>query len=138
MAPADWAMARRLHIIPNTVDDFTGFSIDYDPIALTFPGPDSANRFRPNLTAEVRNVALPWTYSHVFVPQTGALAGDAKMREWLNNYFPGAANGQPPGTDEGRAGNALWAADVWFSIKKHWCIEAQRFIQARRAALGAE
>jgi len=30
--------------------------------------------------------------------------------------------------------NVLWAADVWFSIKKHWCIEAQRLIRARHAA----
>ena len=28
----------------------------------------------------------------------------------------------------------LWAADVWYSIKKHWVIEAQRLIKARRMA----
>ncbi len=137
-APADWNMAQRLHTIPNTVDDFTGFSIDYDPIAWTFPGTDSANRFRPNFTADVRNVTLPRTYSHVFVPETEALARDTKMRDWLNAYVPGGANGQPPGADEGRSDNALWAADVWFSIKKHWCIEAQQSIHARRAAPATE
>jgi hypothetical protein len=26
----------------------------------------------------------------------------------------------------------LWAADVWHSIKKHWCLEAQRLIRAQR------
>ena len=35
--------------------------------------------------------------------------------------------------ETGSTDNALWAADVWFSIKKHWVIEAQRLIRARRA-----
>ena len=34
--------------------------------------------------------------------------------------------------DSGPTDNALWAADVWFSIKKHWVIGAQRLIRARR------
>jgi hypothetical protein len=28
----------------------------------------------------------------------------------------------------------LWAADVWHSIKKHWCLEAQRLIRAQRTS----
>jgi len=36
---------------------------------------------------------------------------------------------QPQGTGD----NLLWAADVWFSVKKHWTLEAQRLIRARRA-----
>jgi hypothetical protein len=130
-APLHWGMAQRLHVIPNTVDDFTGFNIDYDLIAWTLPG---AAPFRHNGTAQVRNVSLPATYNHVFVPLTQALASDASMRDWLNAYVPGADNGKPPGADEGRGTNAFWAADVWFSIKKHWCIEAQRLIRAKQAA----
>ena len=33
-------------------------------------------------------------------------------------------------------GHVMWAADVWYSIKKRWCIEAQNLIRARRIALG--
>ena len=33
-----------------------------------------------------------------------------------------------------RGYNILWAADVWYSIKKHWALEAQRLIRARHAA----
>lgn len=137
-APVHWGMAQRLHTIPNTVEDFTGFSIDYDLIALTFPGSDSAELYHHNGTAKVRNVTLPGSYSHVFVPITQALAADPKMRAWLNSFVPGADNGVPPGADNGRDNNAFWAADVWFSIKKHWCIEAQRLIRARRGALAAQ
>jgi hypothetical protein len=137
-APAHWGMAKRLHAIPNTVEDFTGYSIDNDLIAWTFPGPENASLYHHNGTAKVRNVTLPESYSHVFVPVTQALAADPKMRDWLNAYVPGADNGQPPGAHDGHDNNALWAADVWFSIKKHWCIEAQRFIRARRAGLAAQ
>jgi hypothetical protein len=137
-APVHWDMAKRLHTIPNTVEDFTGFSIDNDLIAWTFPGPDSANLYHHNGTAKVRNVTLPGTYSHVFVPVTQALAADPKMRDWLNAFVPGADNGPPPGASDGRDNNAFWAADVWFSIKKHWCLEAQRLIRARRAGLAAQ
>jgi hypothetical protein len=27
----------------------------------------------------------------------------------------------------------LWAADVWYSIKKHWCLEAQRLVREERS-----
>ncbi len=132
LSPFHWGMGQRLHLIPNTVEDFTGFNIGFDIIAWT--GPDSAP-YRHNGTAQVRNVSLPATYNHVFVPLTQVLASDAKMRDWINAYVPGADNGNPPGSEEGRGTNAFWAADVWFSIKKHWCIEAQRLIRARQAAL---
>ncbi len=131
LSPFHWTMAPRLHLIPNTVENFTGFNIGFDIIALT--GPDSAP-YRHNGTAQVRNVTLPATYNHVFVPMTQALASDAKMRDWINAYVPGANNGNPPGAEEGRGINAFWAADVWFSIKKHWCLEAQRLIRASQAA----
>lgn len=132
-APVHWDMAQRLHTIPNTVDDFTGFSIEYDFIALT--GPDNSNLYHHNGTARVRNVTLPGTYSHVFVPVTQGLAANPKMRDWLNAYVPGADNGLPPGASDD---HAFWAADVWFSIKKHWCIEAQRLIRARRDGVAAQ
>jgi hypothetical protein len=28
--------------------------------------------------------------------------------------------------------NSLWAADVWFHIKKHWVLEAQKVVRAQR------
>ena len=64
------------------------------------------------------------------------MAADPKTRDWINAYVPGDGNGAT--VPAGMASyNILWAADVWFSIKKHWCIEAQRLIRAKRAALRA-
>jgi len=133
-SPAHWTMTKRLHTIPSTVDQFTGYAIDNDLIAMTFPG-DTSSEFRHNGTAQVRNVALPASYDHVFVPVTLPLARDAAMRAWLNAYVPGAVNAPPPNEREADESHAMFAADIWFSIKKSWCIEAQRFIRSRKAAV---
>jgi len=82
----------------------------------------------------VRNVVLPMTYNHITVPITHELAADPKARAWINAYVPGDGE-EPKVPADVRGLNILWAADVWFSIKKHWCLEAQTLIRAKRAAL---
>jgi len=131
MLPNHWTMAGRVHTVPDTVVEFTGFSVGFDSIAWTLPG---ATEFRHNGTAEVRNVALPAIYNHLTVPVVGPLASDPTAREWINAYVPGGPASDPPGEKAGYA--TLWAADVWYTVKKHWTLEAQRLIRARRAALG--
>ena len=136
LLPNQWSMMHRLHTIPDTVDDFTGFMIKVDLVALSFPGGRGASEYRNNGTAHVRNVVLPIYYSHVVVPVTRELATSQGMREWIDAYVPGQKDPLetlPPGPSD----NALWAADVWYSIKKHWCLEAQQLIRAKRAALAA-
>jgi hypothetical protein len=84
----------------------------------------------------VRNVILPSSYNHVVVPVTRELATRQAMRDWINAYVPdrpGQVDTLPPGPSD----NVLWAADVWYSIKKHWCLEAQRLVRAKRALAGA-
>jgi hypothetical protein len=134
--PNQWSMVHRLRSVPDTVDDFTGFSINGDIIALSFAGARGASEYHANGTAKVRNVFLPSTYNHIVIPATRQLSASDAMRGWLNAYVPdrpGLADSIPSGDNA----NALWAGDVWYSIKKHWCIEAQRLIRARRAALAA-
>ena len=83
--------------------------------------------------ANVRNVTLPAEYSHVFVPGTAELAEDPAVRDWINAFDPdNPASSSPP--QERGVSNIMWAADVWHSIKRHWTLEAQRFVRARRAA----
>jgi alpha-beta hydrolase superfamily lysophospholipase len=130
LLPNQWSMAGRLRTIPDTVEDFTGYSLGVDLIAWDLPG--AGGTYRATGTARVRNVELPASYSHVTVAATADLAEDRAMREWLNAYVPGQNNGFP--ADAVSVANALWAADVWYSIKKHWVIEAQRFLRATNAA----
>jgi hypothetical protein len=131
MLPNQWNMLHRLYTIPNTVDEFTGFAIRGDTIAFTMPVASTGD-YRSGGIAKVRNVLLPITYNHVTVPITQSLANDARTRDWINNYVP--SDGVPDVPDDVRSFNVLWAADVWFSIKKHWCLEAQRLIRASRLA----
>ena len=74
--------------IPDTVDDFTGFTISVDFVALSFPGSRGASEFHHNGTANVRNVILPSSYNHVVVPVTRELASSPAMRDWINTYVP--------------------------------------------------
>jgi hypothetical protein len=131
LLPNQWEMAGRLQRIPDSVDDFTGFALEVDLIAWDLPGASAS--YRPLGTARVRNVQLPAGYSHVFVAATSHLARDPALREWINAYVPGTQ--APPPGDDSAATNLLFAADVWYSIKKHWVLQAQQAIRARRAGL---
>jgi hypothetical protein len=133
LLPNQWNMLGHLYTIPDTVDEFTGYSIGFDLFAWTVPGTEAA--YRHNGKARVRNVTLPAWYNHVTVPVTQDLADDPQARPWISAYDPDDVKTPVPLEEAGRS--VLWAADVWHSIKKHWCLEAQRLIRTRRAALGA-
>jgi hypothetical protein len=125
-------MLGRLRKIPDSVEEFTGFYMGLDIIGGDFVGFGSANKYEPTDKAIVRNVQLPTGYGHVTVPATQHLLKDQQIKDWINNYTP---------TDKPRldvkfdsdSSHILWAADVWYSIKKHWVLELQRVIRAKRA-----
>ena len=119
-------MLSRLRRIPDSVDHFTGFSIEWDFIAGHFPG---AEPYSAIGTAMVRNVTLPSTYSHIGIPHTEHLAANAVTRAWIDAYIPGAGIAMPvqPGVD---TTNLVHAADIWYSIKKNWCLSARRRLNA--------
>jgi hypothetical protein len=133
LLPNQWSMMHRLRTIPDSVEEFTGFSISGDLVALTFAGARGAAEYHPNGKAKVRNVFLPSAYNHVVMPATRHLAESEAMREWIDAYDPDRPRQTETLPPDDNAG-ALWAADVWYSIKKHWCLELQRLVRARRAA----
>jgi hypothetical protein len=127
-----WAMMGKLRAIPDTVEEFTGFSIEWDMIAGTPPG---SEEYHADGTAQVRNVELPAATSHIRMPRTRYLTRNAATRAWIDDYDPAAAQPALPEGPDVDSDNILHAADIWYSVKKHWCIEAQRLITARRAAI---
>jgi len=135
MVPNQWAMLNRLRIIPDTVDEFVGFSIPGDMVALNFPD-TQGSRYERNDAATVRNVMLPPGYDHITVPITHSLTRNALTRARINAYTPDPT-GEPRQPDWLRGGNAVWAAEVWFAIKKHWCLEAQQYVRALHATASA-
>jgi hypothetical protein len=127
-------MISRLKSVPDTVDEFTGYFIEWDVIAGTPPGSAQTDPYRPTGTARVRNVTLPAEYSHVSLPAAEHLAANAVTRAWIERYTPGAPLPARDGLD---TRNLVHAADIWFSVRKHWCLEAQRLVRAQRAVLQA-
>lgn len=125
LLPNQWTLLDKLHTIPDTVDDFTGYTIEVDLWAWTLPGADLRYKAKGN-RAHVRNVALPATINHVLAPVTADLAADPAARAWIDAYRPGAPPGPPP---PGAGDNLLWAADVWWSVKKHWAREVQQMLR---------
>ena len=123
-----WSMLGRLREIPDTAQDFTGFAIPGDLIAGNLFSDDP---YVATGTAKVRNVTLPSSYSHIGLPQTAELAKTPRLRAWIDAYTPGTPL-PPEGSDGEDATNLLHAADIWFSVKRQWCLASQ---QLARAAL---
>ena len=117
-----WDMLPRLRKIPDTVDEFTGFTIPWDPIAGNL---GSADIYAPTGDALVRNVLLPAATSHIGAPLMEHLAADPVTRQVINAWRP--QDGEPVVPDPRIDGRNLGlAADLWFSIRRHWCLEGQR------------
>jgi len=127
-----WEMLPRLREIPDTVEEFTGFRIENDFIGSDFFGLVQAKRYYPLGSARVRNITLPAGYSHLRVPLTEELAKRDDTREWINAYRPSSESPELTGAFQSKTDNILFAADVWHSIKKYWCVELQRLVAARR------
>jgi hypothetical protein len=132
-----WDMLAKLRQIPDTVENFTGFSIEGDLLTASFFGTRDAELYRATGSASVRNIVLPADYGHLSIPYARHLALQQPTREWIDRYHPQALPVPLP-TDPGLdTRNLLHAADIWFSVKKQWCLEAQRLIRAQRNLLVA-
>ncbi len=128
-----WEMIHRLRRIPDTVEEFTGYTIQWDLIAGIVPGLEHSEQYRANGAARVRNVLLPPEYNHLTAPLTAHLASQETTRRWISQYAPGLEPLSLQADPEIDTRNLLLAADLWYHIKKHWCLEAQRLIRAKRS-----
>lgn len=132
MLLGEWDILPKLRKIPDTVEEFAGFFVEWDLIAGTFPGTDP---FRASGSATVRTVVLPADYGHITLPLTAHLAANPATRAWISEYAPAQALPPLPAGPDVDATNIVHAAEIWYSIKRHWCLEEQRLIRAKRAAL---
>jgi hypothetical protein len=130
--PGHWNVSTVIRQIPNTVDEFVGFRIGVDFFAWDLPGLEGLKTFSPTGKAVVRNVTLPAEYSHVFVPDSSDLAQDPAARAWISEYVPPPGDDAGPDPKEFAGRNIVWASYVWYDIKKHWTLEAQRAIRAQQ------
>jgi hypothetical protein len=117
-----WTMLSRLRTIPDSVDEFTGFILPHDPIAGNLFGD---RPYRAAGRAHVRSVALPASYHHVTLPAVDHLAADPAIRAYLDAWRPDRA---APPLPTGDTSNLIHATDIWYSVKRHWCMQAQRLL----------
>jgi hypothetical protein len=122
-----WDMLPRLRAIPDSVEEFAGYTLEWDPVAGELPG---GAPYAATGSANVRNITLPSDYHHVTLPQAEALAGNPVTRAWIEAYLPDSATPGPSLDGAADTTNLLHAADIWRSVKQHWCLEAQRLIRA--------
>lgn len=128
MLLAQWDMLPILRDVPDSVVYFSGFSMPWDPIAGTGPNPPP---FRATGSANVRNVVLPASYGHIALPNVAHLARQSVLRAWIEAWRPDVE--PPPLPADVDAANVLHAADLWYSVKRHWCEAAQRAAGSRSA-----
>ena len=131
-----WDMLSRLRKIPDTVEEFVGFHLQNDLISGTLFGVGRGDQYTPVGSAKVQNIVLPRESSHLGVPLIEDLARNDQTRAWINSYGPSNEPLQPPPALEGDTRNILFAAEMWFNIKKHWCLELRRWILGRNTASG--
>src|SRR5262249_50403235 len=107
-----------------------------DLLGGDFLGYGPMNLFWSSGKAHVRNIQLPSDWKHGAIPDTVHLLKSPEIIGRINDYHPSAETSVTvPENDETMAPETLylpWAEDVWFSIKKHWVLELQRLIRARR------
>jgi hypothetical protein len=113
-----WDMLSRLRKIPDTVSEFTGFILPHDPIEGNLLG-DSP--YEALGRAHVRNVTLPGSYHHLTLPLAAHLASDPAIRAWIDAWSP---RGSAP-TPSGDTSNLVHATDIWYSVKRNWCLQAR-------------
>jgi pimeloyl-ACP methyl ester carboxylesterase len=129
--PNQWDMMFSLRSIPDTVDEFTGFYLGIDFLGGDYLGFGPANEYRATGRARVRNVQLPTYYSHGRTPDLERLLSNPRAIEWINNYVPSSKPSDPADIEDVKG--IIFGADVWKSVKRHWVIELQRLIRARRS-----
>ncbi len=129
-----WDMVARLRSVPDSADEFAGYFVAWDPIAGT--GPDAArdDPYRATGRARVRNVMLPANYGHLTLPLARHLVDDPLTRRWISGFDPRVQPVVPPVIPGADLRNIVHAADIWFSVKKNWCLEAQRYVGASRTS----
>ena len=130
--PNQWDMMLSLRSVPDAVEEFTGFYLGLDFLGGDFLGWGSANHYHATGSARVRNVQLPTgnLLTHGRTPDLDGLLSNPQAIEWINNYVPSSSPVAPKNL--GSVQGIEFGADVWKSVKRHWVIELQRLIRARR------
>ena len=125
-----WDMLTRLRKIPDTVERVHRIHHRLGSHRRQFWRSRHSTR-RP-AAQKCAVCSLPATTSHIGAPLMEHLAADPVTRRAINAWR--RQDGPPMVVDPlPDARNIRLAADLWFSIRRHWCLEGQRRQDALRA-----
>ena len=132
-----WGNRPSLRSVPNTVEELLGFQAPADLLGTDWwfaqdpAGLARGNEFKPMGGAKVRTIIADDSYDHFNVIHCQLLSKSPEGRKWVESYRPDPGYGlrDHRGTSryslvEGKRN--LWCGELWYAIKKHWTLEAQR------------
>ena len=120
LLPNQWSLIGKLRTIPDTVEDFTGYSIDVDLWAWTLPGAErDAQLHRQRQHAPVRNVTLSGGQQPRDCCRSPADLAEATPRRAPGSTptSPGQHGRRPPTSAEANISGPRTSGT---SVKKHW------------------
>lgn len=115
-----WDTLPILRRVPATAEEFAGYRLKGDWIGSDAFLTKRSGEYEAHGDVRVRNVVLDGP-GHLDVTDIESFADQASARDRLDRWRPGTP---VPETEQ----RFLFAAHIWYHVKKHWCLEVQRLI----------
>ena len=121
-----WTMIGKLRKIPDTALEFTGFDdcLGSDRRQFRDVRPIRCARHRDRAQRHAAGDVQP----HRAADHRAPCRRNPVTRAWIDDYRPDVAAAPLPDDPAVDVRNLLHAADLWFSIRRHWCLEGQRWL----------
>lgn len=124
-----WHTMATLRDVPDSVQSFSGYHVANDIIGSDIPFIAQSGDYKALGTANVRNIRLSGEYSHLRVPVLAHLAQNEETKRWVQEYVRTSEELPVAPKFASDSENIVFAADIWYDIKKNWCLELQRWIR---------
>ncbi len=132
-----WGDRPPLRSVPDSVGELLAFHAPSDPLGTDLFSGDTAraNEFKPMGKAKVRTIIADPSYGHVNVIHCYLRTQSKKGRGWADSYRPVGGWGVRDFRKTARYSldwgkRNLWCGELWYAVKKHWALEAQRVARA--------
>ena len=128
MVRGQWDRLPILRKVPDTVAEFSGYRLAGDIIGGDVTILPKHWGYKAEGFAQVHNVRLNEA-GHRDIMRIQSLAHNAATRARIDGYFLGS---QVP-----EDAKLHFAADIWYHVKKRWCMELQGYVRDHRQAPSA-
>ena len=120
-----WDRLPSMRKVPDSVAEFSGYRLAGDIIGSDVTILPKHWGYRAEGIAQVHNVRLNEA-GHRDIMRIQSFVHNTTTRTWIDGYSPGS---QVP-----EDAKLHFAADIWYHVKKRWCMELQRAVREQRQA----